>query len=190
VAEVVRVVVRNLRGLAGAGPPLTTACNPAPLILSFCDYVSMPLPAVVLSPNSGDVLDYSNGDLSVILATGEMTGDAFSIVEHRLAPGAQGPPLHRHERLCDAFYVLEGSLTLRVEDQTLTADAGAFACFPPGVAHTFLNASQAPVRVLNINAPGGWDRVLRSLVAASGDGELDQGEIGRIAAERDMIVLE
>jgi quercetin dioxygenase-like cupin family protein len=149
----------------------------------------MPLPAVVLSPGSGELLDYGDGDLSVILATGEQTGDAFSIVEHRLAPGAQGPPLHRHERLCDAFYVLEGSLTLRVEDQTLTAATGAFACFPPGVAHTFLNASQAPVRVLNINAPGGWDRVLRSLVAA-GAGELERAEIGRIAGERDMIVLE
>jgi hypothetical protein len=44
--------------------------------------------------------------------------------------------------------------------------------------------------VLNINAPGGWDRVLRSLVAASSGGELEQSEIGRIAAERDMIVLE
>lgn len=87
-------------------------------------------------------------------------------------------------------HVQPSSLTLRVEDQTLTADAGAFACFPPGVAHTFLNASQAPVRVLNINAPGGWDRVLRSVVAASSDGELEQAEIGRIAAERDMIVLE
>jgi quercetin dioxygenase-like cupin family protein len=152
--------------------------------------VSMPLPAVVLSPGSGELLDYGGGDLSMILATGEQTCDAFSIVEHRLAPGAQGPPLHRHERLCDAFYVLEGSLTLRVEDQTLTAAAGAFACFPPGVAHTFLNASRVPVRVLNINAPGGWDRVLRSLVAASSGGELEQSEIGRIAAERDMIVLE
>ena len=150
----------------------------------------MPLPAVVLSPGSGELLDYGDGDLSVILASGEATGDAFSIVEHRLAPGAEGPPLHRHERLCDAFYVLEGSLTLRVEQETLTAEAGAFACFPPGVAHTFLNASQAPVRMLNINAPGGWDRVLRSLVAASSDGELEQAEIGRIAAERDMIVLE
>lgn len=147
-------------------------------------------PAIVLSPGSGEVLDYGDGDLSVILAGGEATGDAFSIVEHRLAPGAQGPPLHRHERLCDAFYVLEGSLTVRFENETLIAEAGAFACFPPGVAHTFLNSSLAPVRVLNINAPGGWDRVLRSLVVASTEARVNQTEIGRIAAERDMIVLE
>jgi len=150
----------------------------------------MPLPPIVLAPGGGEVLDYGHGDVSVVLAAGEATEDAFSVVEHRLAPGAHGPPLHRHERLCDAFYVLEGSLTLRVDDEILVAEAGAFACFPPGVAHTFSNRSEAPVRVLNINAPGGWDRVLRSLVRATAAGGLDRGEIGRIAAERDMIVLE
>jgi uncharacterized cupin superfamily protein len=150
----------------------------------------MALPAIVIRPGSGEVLDYGDGDLSVILATGEATGEAFSIVEHRLAPGAQGPPLHRHERLCDAFYVLEGSLTLRIEDETLIAEAGSFACFPPGVAHTFLNASSAPVRVLNVNSPGGWDRVLRSLATASSNRRIEPADVGRLAAERDMIVLE
>lgn len=150
----------------------------------------MPLPPIVLQPETGEILDYGDGDASLVLASGAATGDAFSIVEHRLAPGAQGPPLHRHERLCDAFYVLEGALTLRVEQQTVVAEAGSFACFPPGVAHTFLNPGDVPVRVLNINAPGGWDRVLRSLVAAAGEGEVTQAETGRIAAERDMFVLE
>jgi quercetin dioxygenase-like cupin family protein len=150
----------------------------------------MPLPPIFHRPGEGEVLDYGDGDFSIVLADGNATREAFSVVEHQLRPGAEGPPLHRHERLCDAFYVLDGSLTLRVEDQTVTAAAGAFACFPPGVAHTFFNATQAPVRVLNINAPGGWERVLRSIVTASGERDIDQAEVGRIASQRDMIVVE
>ena len=150
----------------------------------------MSLPPLLLRPGTGELLDYGDGDVSVVLAAGTATGDAFSVVEHRLAPGAQGPPLHRHAHLCDAFYVLEGTLTLRVGEDTLLAEAGTSACFPPGVAHTFLNPGDAPVRVLNINAPGGWDRVLRSLATAATEGGVDRAETGCIAAERDMIVLE
>jgi uncharacterized cupin superfamily protein len=63
--------------------------------------------------------------------------------------------------------VLEGTLTLQVEQDRLGAPEGTFACFPPGIAHTFANESEDVVRVLNINAPGGWDNVLRALVAYS-----------------------
>jgi quercetin dioxygenase-like cupin family protein len=150
----------------------------------------MSLPPIFHRPGEGEVLDYGDGDVSIVLAAGDATAGAFSVVEHRLRPGAEGPPPHRHERLCDAFYVLEGTLTLRIEDQTVTAAAGAFACFPPGVVHTFHNATQAPVRVLNINAPGGWDHVLRSLVTATGGRGVDRTEVGRIASQRDMIVVE
>lgn len=150
----------------------------------------MALPPIFLQPEAGELLDYGDGDVSVVLASGEGTGEAFCVEEHRLHPGAEGPPLHRHERLCDAFYVLEGTLTLQIEERTVTAETGAFACFPPGVVHSFSNRSEATVRVLNINAPGGWDRVLRALSAGAAEHAMDQAEIGRIAAERDMIVVE
>jgi len=148
-----------------------------------------PRPAVVLQPGDGELLDYRDGDTTLVLASGAATGDAFTIVEHRLAPGAEGPPLHRHARLCDAFYVLEGTLTLRVGARQVAAPPGAFACFPPGVAHTFANRSAGVVRVLNINAPGGWDRVLRALVAAGAAGAVDAQGVGAIAGDYDMEVI-
>jgi hypothetical protein len=46
------------------------------------------------------------------------------------------------------------------------------------------------LRVLNLNAPDGWDTVLRALLAASQDGTVGQEDVGRIAAGCDMIVLE
>ncbi|RSM62494.1 cupin domain-containing protein [Amycolatopsis sp. WAC 01376] len=151
----------------------------------------MTLPAIFLrASDEGEVLAYGDGNVSSVLASGDATGGAFSVVEHRLRPGAGGPPLHRHERLCDSFYVLEGTLTLRIGEHTVSAGAGSYACFPPGVAHCYRNDTDAPVRMLNINSPGGWDRVLRALVFAGGDRPLDRTEIGRVSAEYDMIVLE
>jgi hypothetical protein len=44
--------------------------------------------------------------------------------------------------------------------------------------------------VLNINAPGGWDQVLRALATKSTGEHLSQEEIGRVAAERDMIIVD
>jgi hypothetical protein len=70
------------------------------------------------------------------------------------------------------------------------AREGTFACFPPGIAHTFLNESDHVVRVLNINAPGGWEQVLRTLATKSSGEHLSQEEIGRVAAERDMIIID
>ncbi|WP_433337533.1 cupin domain-containing protein [Spirillospora sp. CA-294931] len=153
--------------------------------------ISETLPPIVLvTSDDGEIIDYNDGDVSVVLASGEGTGGAFSVVEHRLGPKALGPPLHRHQRLCDSFYVLEGTVTFRVEDRTVEGNPGAYVCFPPGVAHTFRNDSDQPVRVLNINAPGGWDRVLRDVAAASRTGAVGPAETGRIAARYDMIVLE
>lgn len=145
------------------------------------------LPPMFLRPGEGELLDYQDGDTTLVLASGDATGDALTVVEHRLAPGTKGPPLHYHERLCDAFYVLEGTLTLRVGERTEEAPAGSFACFPPGVVHTFSNPGDEPVRVLNLNAPGGWDRVLRAVAARRA--RLTRREVGEIAAERDMVIV-
>ncbi|WP_165422985.1 cupin domain-containing protein [Ktedonosporobacter rubrisoli] len=127
---------------------------------------------------------------SLVLASGEATGGAFSVVEHRLAPGGAGsPPPHRHKQLCDAFYILEGTLTLRIGDRLVSAGAGAFACFSPGVVHSFANHSNKEVRVLNINAPGGWDRVLRALATASLAETVTSQEVGEISSNFDMEVI-
>jgi len=60
----------------------------------------MPLPPIVLAPGGGELLDYGHGDVSVVLAAGEATEDAFSVVEHRLASRRDRPDRGRarHDR--------------------------------------------------------------------------------------------
>jgi quercetin dioxygenase-like cupin family protein len=84
------------------------------------------------------------------------------------------------------FYVLEGTLTLRLGDETIDAGPGTFACVPPGVVHTFRNDSDAPVRVLNFNTPAGWEHYMRDLAEAAKAGPLTPDTFARVASRYDF----
>jgi quercetin dioxygenase-like cupin family protein len=118
--------------------------------------------AVVLMPGEGEVV--GGGPASAVLkATSDTTNAMFSMSETTIAPGFAGPPPHSHKELTDTFYVLEGTLTIRVGDRTIEAPAGAYVLVPPGVVHTFSNTSEEHVRFLNLNSPGGWESYLRDV---------------------------
>ena len=83
-----------------------------------------------------------------------------SVIEHRLAAHSDGPPVHVHDQLDHAVYVLEGTVVLTVEQRRLTAPAGSFALIRHGIAHTFANPSEAVVRFVEVDAPAGFERYL------------------------------
>ena len=78
---------------------------------------------------------------------------SFVIAEWTCDPcPATGPepqaPLHLH-RLCDeAWYVLEGSLCVRVGEEVVTLTAGSAVLVERGTPHTFWNPTSEPTRYL------------------------------------------
>jgi mannose-6-phosphate isomerase-like protein (cupin superfamily) len=146
-------------------------------------------------PGEGTVLGQGEGTTyvagtatSVFKATRDSTAGAFSLAEVTIQPGTSGPPPHSHRRLLDSFYVLEGTLTVRVGDEEVEAGPGAYACAPPGVVHTFANRSSEPVRFLNLNTPGGWEDYIRDLAAATpADGPPDPRVMGEVLARHDVV---
>ena len=103
-------------------------------------------------------------------ATGDDGQGSLSVSESTIAPGFPGPIPHRHRTFVDSFYVLDGTLTLRVGDDTVEAEPGTYALVPPGLVHTFSNPSDSPVRFLNIMAPGGFEGYLREVAARAEPG--------------------
>lgn len=142
--------------------------------------------AVVHAPGEGERHSAGMGSSIVIKATGADTAGSFFLSETTIAPGFAGPPPHRHEHLHDMFYVLEGTLTMRLGDEQHAVGAGSFVCVPPGVTHTFSNPGSAPVRFLNFNTPAGWEKYMRELGEAAKIGPLTSDEIGRIASRHDF----
>ena len=143
--------------------------------------------AVIHGPGEGET--HAMGPNStVVKATSDDTAGSFFLSETTLETDFPGPPLHVHERPHDMFYVLEGTLTVRIGDEEHEAGPGSFVCAPPGTVHTFSNRSDAPVRFLNFNTPGGWEGYMRDLAAAAADagGPLEPAQIGAIASRYDF----
>lgn len=122
----------------------------------------------------------------VIKAASENTGGSLFISEVTIPPGFPGPPPHRHGRLHDMFFVVEGTLTMLIGEQRHQLGPGAFVCAPPGVVHTFSNTSDGPTRFLNFNTPGGWENYVRELAAAAQASPLTSETIGQIASRYDF----
>jgi mannose-6-phosphate isomerase-like protein (cupin superfamily) len=86
-------------------------------------------------------------------ALAETTGGDFSLMERTLPPGGRRPPPHRHANCSEAYFVLDGVVSVTVEDDELTLGPEGFVLVPRGTAHTFGNAAGQPARLLVIHAP-------------------------------------
>jgi mannose-6-phosphate isomerase-like protein (cupin superfamily) len=91
------------------------------------------------------------------------TAGAMSVYEGGLPGRTAGPPLHVHSGTDEALYILEGEVTIRLGQQTIRADAGAFVWMPRGVPHTFANLGGAPARMLGLAVPGGIEDLLAAV---------------------------
>ena len=104
---------------------------------------------------SSDALWFMN-DLARIHLTGERVEGRFSVVEFT-APAGDMPPLHRHDRDHELFYVLEGHLTLHQPGRRVEAEAGNAVFGERGVAHTYQVSDDGPARFLVIASPAGFE---------------------------------
>jgi mannose-6-phosphate isomerase-like protein (cupin superfamily) len=89
------------------------------------------------------------------LGTGK---DSFVIAEWRDAGGPSGPPrfiapLHLHQKDDEAWYILEGTLGVRVGDHDVEAKAGSAVFVPRGTPHTYWNAGSGLLRYLLVMPP-------------------------------------
>ena len=62
-------------------------------------------------------------------------------------------PLHVHHSGDEAWYVLEGTLGVRLGDETVTVAAGASVIAKRGTPHTFWNAGTTPCRYIVVMSP-------------------------------------
>jgi mannose-6-phosphate isomerase-like protein (cupin superfamily) len=110
-----------------------------------------------VGPSDGRVLINPIGGGMVIKASDQQTNGGYSLHENILPAGSPGPRPHIHRNHEEAFYVLEGELTIRIGPRTITAAAGSFVLVPRGVVHQPSNPGAQPTRVLLIFSPAGMD---------------------------------
>ena len=115
------------------------------------------LPIQAVAPGEGDAYWWF-GQLAVIKARAADTGGAYSLVEITGAPG-YSTPLHVHRSEDEGFWVLEGSATFEVGDETVEAGPGTYLFGPKDIPHRW-TAGPAGARLLYLFAPGGMEELI------------------------------
>ena len=144
--------------------------------------------ALVRGPDEGETIA-TGAARTTFKAEGSDGDGTFSLSVTRLLPDFQGPPLHRHKTFVDCFYVLEGTLTVQIDEDAHDAPAGSFTLLPPGTAHAFSNSGDEPVRAVNLTAPGGFEQYEKEAAQAAGDGRPDPQLLAAIASKYDVEVV-
>ncbi|HZO98202.1 MAG TPA: cupin domain-containing protein [Gaiellaceae bacterium] len=98
-------------------------------------------------------------DLATVQLDGAATGGAFDVVE---LEGRRGdmPPLHVHLEVDEAFYVLEGELSLHLPGRSVRLEAGRALLAPHGVPHVYRVESDR-ARWLALGTPAGFADFVR-----------------------------
>ncbi len=95
----------------------------------------------------------ARGSVMLFKALAEQDGGDLSLMERTLPPGGRRPPPHRHANCSEAYFVLDGLVSVTVENEDLSVGPEGFVLVPRGTAHTFGNAASGVARLLVIHAP-------------------------------------
>jgi quercetin dioxygenase-like cupin family protein len=107
-------------------------------------------------PDEGPAL-WHFGALLTFKALSEATGGRLWVKELQAARG-MAVPKHVHTHEDEAFYVVDGEISVHVGDDVIGASTGSFLWAPRTVPHAFRIESET-AKVLVISTPGsGFDR--------------------------------
>ncbi len=95
----------------------------------------------------------ARGSVMMFKALAELDDGDLSLMERTLPPGGRRPPQHRHTNCSEAYFVLDGQVSVVIDDDEHVLGPEGFMLVPRGSAHTFGNAGKDRARLLVIHAP-------------------------------------
>jgi quercetin dioxygenase-like cupin family protein len=119
--------------------------------------ISLPTGGYILGPDGGDGWWFL-GSRITFKADSATTNGNLVVFQNDCPPGFK-PPLHRHSDEDEAFYILEGSITVQCDDESWLAEKGAFVLLPRGTAHT-LTVGDEPASFLVFTTPAIFQHVV------------------------------
>src|SRR5687767_5139564 len=116
------------------------------------------------------------------LIDGQHTGGRFSLVEHPLGARRLGAPLHTHHNEDEYSFILQGRVGLQLGEEEIEAGPGDLIFKPRGIPHTFWNAGDEEVRLLEMISPAGFENYFRELAPLLATGDLANPAIAEVRA--------
>ena len=111
----------------------------------------------IVEPSKGKHMAVA-GQINTIIASKEDTGGTYSFIECKVFPGG-GPVPHIQTREHEAFYLVEGQLTFKVDKQRIEAKPGTFINVPPNIFHSYKNETDEIAKLITILSPPGMEQL-------------------------------
>ncbi|HSO28679.1 MAG TPA: cupin domain-containing protein [Candidatus Sulfomarinibacteraceae bacterium] len=141
---------------------------------------------IVLLRGQGRQIDEGSFVVGV-LADGELTDGAFSLIETTETEVGTGPPLHIHRDCAESFVVLAGRYRMHLGGHDLDCPSGSFVYVPKGLVHTFVSVEPGS-RKLNLYTPAGMVGYFDELADAIRKG-VSAEDLGALAERYAMEVV-
>jgi quercetin dioxygenase-like cupin family protein len=129
------------------------------------------------------------GEPGLVKLAGSDTNEAVAVV-HLTVPKLSGPPLHRHGREDEWFYVIDGEITWEIDGKRFSGGVGTSAFAPRGTAHAFQNFSDQTAHVLVMVTPAGLERFFEDVTIMNKDlAQPDFERVGKLMQDYGMELL-
>ena len=140
----------------------------------------------MLAPAEGQHLVHFRDRGNIFIKLGVATGSSDLAVGTQQVMVGTGIPIHRHFRMDEAFYVLEGNGTVVLDDVRYAFERGASIFIPKNTWHGFENPRHE-LRLLWIVSPAGLDGFFRDTCSPPGAPakSLNRDQIREIARRYD-----
>lgn len=146
----------------------------------------------LVPPGEGTIVRRRYGEPTIIKTDGTESGGAYALRENAVPAGFSDVPYHIHHTAEEAFYVLEGQMTVFTPAGTQEAPAGAFVLIPRGTPHAFANHGATPLRWLTFISPAwvsAWIEEESALVQSDGNEEPDPDRQAAIYAKYGLEII-
>jgi len=108
---------------------------------------------MILGPGEGWKRYTARGSVMSFKSLAEQDDGDLALMDRTLPPRGRPPAQHRHTICSVAYFVLDGLVSVIIDDKELTVGSEGFVLVPRGTAHTFGNATEGEARLLVIHAP-------------------------------------
>jgi quercetin dioxygenase-like cupin family protein len=93
---------------------------------------------------------------AIFKADSDESAGRYLVSEWWLEPRTRGPGVHAHPE-DHVFYVIVGTLSLRINDDWSHVTKGTYAVIPGGTPHGFENQGSVSSSCISFNSPGGFE---------------------------------
>ena len=93
----------------------------------------------------------------------------LSVWEHVVPPKSMGPPPHVHKDLDEIMRVLQGTASVLIGEEVYNVPEGGWLMRPHGIVHTYWNASDKPLKFMDIYPNQNFEVFLEKLIKLFGE---------------------